>query len=135
MTREEDKTVSLSERCKKANRKKADYFICLHRNGSDNTEAKGVEIWISENAGKKETLLAENILKELKKAGISDDRGIKKGFRDDSATDFYINANTNMPSCLVEMLFVTNEEDNKLFDENKEAFAEAVAAAILKTAK
>ena len=40
-----------------------------------------------------------------------------------------------MPSCLVEMLFVTNEEDNKLFDENKEAFAEAVAAAILKTAK
>ena len=135
MTREEDKTVSLSERCKKANRKKADYFICLHRNGSDNTEAKGVEIWISENAGKKETLLAENILKELKKAGISDDRGIKKGFRDDSATDFYINANTNMPSCLVEMLFVTNEEDNKLFDEKKEAFAEAVADAIFKTAK
>lgn len=134
LTRDADKTVSLSERCKKANRKKADYYICLHRNGSDNTAAQGVEIWISESPSKKEKKLAENILDALKDVGISNDRGIKTGYRDDSATDFYINANTNMPSCLVEMLFVTNEDDNSLFDEKKEAYAKAVAAAVLKTA-
>ena len=40
-----------------------------------------------------------------------------------------------MPSCLVELGFISNEEDNKLFDENIESYAEAIAKGIIETIK
>ena len=36
-----------------------------------------------------------------------------------------------MPSCLIELGFISNEEDNKLLDENIEAYAKAIANGIL----
>ena len=34
MTRKKDKSVSLEERCKIANNKKADFFVSIHRNSA-----------------------------------------------------------------------------------------------------
>jgi len=38
-----------------------------------------------------------------------------------------------MPSCLVELGFINSEEDNSLFDQNLNLYAEAVAESIEKT--
>lgn len=135
LTRSDDSEVTLEKRCKTANRQKADCFVCLHRNGSDNPEAEGVEIWIAASPTDEEELLAKNISEAIVNVGVSVNRGIKTGYRDESAEDFYINANTTMPSCLVELLFVTNDSDNSLFDENITAYAKAIAEAILETYK
>ena len=39
--------------------------------------------------------------------------------------------NTNMPSCLVELGFVSDDKDNKLFDENIDEYAKAIANGII----
>ena len=40
-----------------------------------------------------------------------------------------------MPSCLVELGFITNEKDNNLLDKNIENYANAIASGILKKVK
>ena len=38
-----------------------------------------------------------------------------------------------MPSCLVELGFLTDESDNKLFDEHIDDYSKAIADAVIKT--
>lgn len=133
MTRETDKSVSLKERCRIANNKNADYFICLHRNSASEKSAHGSEVWIKNIPEKEESLLAENILTKLEEVGISQNRGVKKGYRDSAALNYYINSNTNMPSCLIELGFISNKTDNKDFDEKLEDYAQAIADAVIAT--
>lgn len=130
LTRTKDKQISLENRCMFANLKRADWFVSLHRNSAE--DAKGVEIWISSDSSDKDKALAENILEALDNAGISQNRGVKSGYaRGDG--DYYVNSHTDMPSCLVELGFINSETDNKLFDENIEAYAQAIAEAIAKS--
>lgn len=128
LTRDDDKYVSLENRCRIANFKKAEIFVSLHRNSADN--AKGVEIWISSNADKKEINLANGIMNGLSEIGISLERGVKKGYAQGDG-DYYINKYTKMSSCLVELGFINNETDNELFDRNADAYANAIADAII----
>lgn len=132
MTRNGDTDASLSQRCRIANMNKADYFICLHRNSSEDTTACGTEMWISNSSTKLEKAYAENILAKLEGVGISSNRGIKNGYRDGNG-DYYINAYTDMPSCLVELGFISNKEDNNEYDKNIEEYAKAIAEAIIET--
>ncbi len=46
-------------------------------------------------------------------------------------SDYLVNSATDMPSCLVEMGFITTERDNELFDKNLEKYAAAVAEGIM----
>lgn len=133
MTRTDDESISLKERCRIANAKNADYFICLHRNSAADKSAHGSEVWIKNIPTKEETLLAENILANLEKAGISQNRGVKKGYRDSAALNYYINSNTNMPSCLVELGFISNKKDNDDFDKKLDLYAQAIADAVIAT--
>ena len=127
MTREDDTFISLEKRCRIANRKQAELFVSLHRNSAEG--AKGVEIWVSSDSPEKDVKLAENILKNLDKAGISQNRGVKSGYaRGDG--NYYVNSHTYMPSCLVELGFINSEEDNALFDQNLDSYAQAIADAI-----
>lgn len=132
MTRNGDTEVSLSKRCRIANMNKADYFVCLHRNSSDDTTACGTEMWISNSSTELEKAYAESILAKLEGVGISSNRGIKNGYRDGDG-DYYINAYTDMPSCLVELGFISNKEDNNEYDKNIEEYAKAIAEAIIET--
>ncbi|MBQ7120964.1 MAG: N-acetylmuramoyl-L-alanine amidase [Clostridia bacterium] len=128
MTRDDDTFISLEKRCKIANRRQAELFVSLHRNSADG--AKGVEIWVSDDSPVKDIELAENILKNLDEAGISQNRGVKAGYaRGDG--NYYVNSHSNMPSCLVELGFINSEEDNSLFDKNLDAYAQAIADAVI----
>lgn len=50
LTRKKDKTVSLKKRYKKARKKKADLFISVHANASQNPKHRGIETYYLNNA-------------------------------------------------------------------------------------
>ena len=154
MTRDDDTFISLAGRCRKANIRQAKLFVALHRNSAEN--AHGVEIWIHSDSPPKDTALAQNICDALATAGISENRGVKSGFaREDGegrlhglyqrlnsvksgfaredGENYFVNSRTNMPSCLAEIGFITDDGDNRLFDDNLDAYAEAIADGIAKT--
>ncbi|MBR4201443.1 MAG: N-acetylmuramoyl-L-alanine amidase, partial [Oscillospiraceae bacterium] len=136
MTRETDEFIELQERCDIANNNNANFFISLHRNSAES--GNGVEIWINNDSGSENTwdkLMAEYIMDWLDHVGISERRGIHTGFRNSTvkheSNNYYVNRYTNMPSCLIEMGFMTSAVDNNNFDIHKEEYAEAIAGALI----
>lgn len=142
MTRDDDSFLSLSERGAVANEAGVDYFVSLHRNAIDksttSSDPQGIEIYVPV-ATKEKTpesyALAENILNALDEVGISEARGVRYGSQSSENYDLQVNRDTTMPSCLVEMGFLSNDEDNALFDEHLEEYAEAIAEAIVETSQ
>ncbi len=131
LTRDEDKFISLAARCSAANFRRAKLFVALHRNSAEG--AHGVEYWVHSSAPSADTLLAQNICDMLALTEISENRGVKFGFARADGENYFINSRTNMPSCLAEIGFITDDEDNRLFDDNLDAYAEAIADGIAKT--
>ena len=135
LTRDTDVFVELEDRCRIANEAMADFFISLHRNSAK--DGSGVEIWVNNNAtdNSMDKLLAGYILELLDETGISSNRGIHLGYRGSSAESFgnnyYVNRNTDMPSCLVELGFMSSVEDNFNFDTKLNDYAAAIATAII----
>lgn len=135
MTRETDVFVELDERCRIANSANADFFVSIHRNSA--TDGDGVEIWVNNSAkdNAMDKLLGGYIMEKLDEVGVSNNRGVRYGFRGSSretvGNNYYVNRNTNMPSCLVEMGFMTSDVDNRFFDERMDQYAEAIASAII----
>ena len=115
---------------KRANKAKADAFICIHANAYDNkwNDANGIESWIYNKSGNKTMKLAEDIQKELIAITKRKDRGIKK------SSDLYVLRYTNMIAVLVECGFLTNlEEATLLRSENyRKKCAEAICKGICK---
>lgn len=132
MSRTEDVDVDRAERGVMANDKKARLFVSIHRNKA--TEGEGVEIYISSENDRESNLLAANIIKALASNGFTN-RGITSGTLVSSSEDYYENSIPEMPSCLIELGFIQNSADNKLFDEKLELNADAIAKAIEKTYK
>lgn len=130
MTRSDDTFLSLEERTTFANQNNADYFVSLHRNTG---EGNGVETWIRSDADDKAQALAQNIMDNLDAAGISRNRGVKKGTQKSESKDYYVNLHTNMPACIVELGFMNSSTDNQLFDANVDSYAKAIGDAVLKT--
>ena len=133
MTRSRDKDVSLEERCKIANQKKAKVFVSIHRNSAD--AGNGVEIWCNSQKKEADTKLADSIMKHLEKTRIGQNRGIKYGTIEGEKGDYYVLKNTNMPSCLIELGFISSKQDNNLLDDNKIEYAKAIADGILEMIK
>lgn len=129
MTRTNDIYVSLRERCKIANKKRADLFISIHRNSAE--EGNGVEIWTNSKKKQDDLELSNMILENLQSVGIQTNRGVKIGSIEGENTNYYVLNNTNMTSCLVELGFITDSVDNNLFDENIEDYAKAIAEGII----
>ena len=129
MTRTNDIYVSLRERCKIANKKRADLFISIHRNSAE--EGNGVEIWTNSKKKQDDLELSNMILENLQSVGIQTNRGVKIGSIEGENTNYYVLNNTNMTSCLIELGFITDNVDNNLFDENIENYAKAIAEGII----
>lgn len=131
LTRDDDSEITLKERCKLANKNRCDLFISLHRNSS--AKGTGIEAWISKNEKNGEKRLAKNLINAICEITGQENRGVKLGYRDGSANNYYINANTNMPSILLEVGFVTDKNDNKVFDEKTDEISRAVAKIIFES--
>lgn len=123
MTRTYDENVTLVQRTNKANSLNADLFVSLHRNSFTNATANGVEVWIYTTAGAVDEAAAGAVLEEISAVGVQSNRGIKKG-------NYHVLRETNMTSMLVELGFISNAQDNDLFDAKLEAYAEAIAKGI-----
>ncbi len=133
MTRDDDTFVSLDDRCIMANESGAELFVSIHRNLYEG-EARGVEIWVSNKRFDIDTALGQNIMDGLERAGISRNRGVCFGYIGMPNKNYQVNRETNMPSCLIELGFMQDDIDNKLFDQNLDAYARAIADGIWKTA-
>ena len=70
---------------------------------------------------------------EIKKVGITQDRGVHGGSLVNAKKDYAENKYSKMPSVLIEFGFIDNEEDNELFDEKMNEYARAVAKGISST--
>jgi len=139
MTRETDIMLGsdvnsdLAKRCSICNDNKCDLFVSLHRD-SVSSDVSGFESWVHSSKPEMDTALATNIMTNLQKAGISENRNIGYGYTNDINQNYYVNADTVCPSTLVEMGFITSSIDNDLFDKNLQAYAKAIGDAIIKTA-
>lgn len=121
-TRYTDTTISLAERSNKENSGDYDYFISIHRNAYKPEIAKGCEIHVYVNGGIAEQL-ANKVNLEIVKNGFVN-RGIKK-------SNFHVLRETKSPAILVEVGFIDNTSDNRIFDSKFEQIAKSIVKGCL----
>lgn len=126
MTRDDDTFVKLEQRPVIANDAGCDYFISIHRNTLDGGHANGVEVYHARNASEQSIALAETVDRYLAEVGVTRDRGVTEA-------NHAVTRGAAMPAILVEMGYVIDEEDNRLFYDNMDAYAEAFAHAVIET--
>lgn len=124
--RDNDEYETPFKKATDANNSGADYFISIHRNSSEkNNQYSGIESLVYKDSGIRHTL-AKNINKELADAGF-EDLGITE------RPNLVVLKRTQMPAVLVEVGFINSDTDNKIFDENFNEIARAIADGILET--
>lgn len=112
-----DNQSSLQARCDEANGWEADYFISIHANSYTGTgTASGTEAF-SFPTDVLASRLGEEILSSLNLQTGLRNRGLKDG------SHLYVLKNTLMPAVLVELGFITHEDDALLMAESPELFA------------
>ena len=124
MTRNTDVFIPLAERSAISNRAHADMFVSIHRNAASSSAANGVENFVYLNPTAMETQYAQTVLNAVVSAGVQNNRGVKRG-------NFAVLRNTRAPAMLLEMGFISNERDNQLFDQNFDAYADAITRGII----
>lgn len=112
-TRTEDEFINLKDRTDFINSNKPDLVISLHINNTKNTDANGFEIFVTEKTDlfDKTKLLAEQLSLKLSKTQLKN-RGLK-------TAPFYILNNSQCPSLVVELGFISNENDRKFIASKK----------------
>lgn len=161
LTRSGDSYPSLDDRVRIANgipldANEAIIYVSLHCNASFNTSAQGYEVWylspeyrrdlvsdrnvegndeilpilndmLEEEFTTESVIMARNMLHyfDLFFKGKTKSRGLK-------AAEWFVVRNAKMPSVLVELGFLTNEQDARLFldESHLQRFAEALYSAI-----
>lgn len=128
MTRSDDSDTQLDSRSVIANKAKADLFVSLHRNSTVKANTtKGIEIWIHSSGSERSYAAADDILSSLEKVGISDNRGVRIGTQGDSDDDYAVIRDTDMTSMIIEMGFMTSQDDLDYFNENLDNYAKAIS--------
>lgn len=118
---------SLGEVCRTANSLNVDLFVSIHCNAAGNASASGAESWYcsgsagGENAAR---LIQGRIIERL---GLVD-RGIKCAMP--GVNGLYVLSNTDAPATLVEMAFISNDEDEAALRDRQDDFARAIAIGI-----
>jgi len=123
LTRYSDSLISLSDRTKLAKALKADLFVSLHCNHSDNPNARGIEVYTSKKQGiysEESVFVSYQIEKALCKSIGYESRGVK-------FADFQVLRETvdYCVSVLLELGFLSNEDEGSYVLEKKNILAVA----------
>lgn len=119
MTRSIDKTLTLDERVQIANDKNADIFVSIHINASVKSEINGIETHYYTDNGYN---VAKIIHKELINNVNAMDRGLFK-------SKFYVINHTEAPAVLLELGFISNEQERSSLNSEKRQMNSAQAIA------
>lgn len=124
LTRSEHDHPDASERARRANETNADIFVSIHLNSNAHRSAAGTSTFFFGGSSGGEAL-ADDIQEQLVGLGLKDCRS--------HARSFSILKETRMPAVLVEPVFVTNPEEERLLGDPqfKNRLAEAIAVGIL----
>lgn len=125
-TRNTDVFIPLLDRSQISNNAGADLFVSIHRNSSTNPTANGVENWVYLTPSQIAVAAADLVLSRIVSAGVQSNRGLRYG-------NFSVVRHTKAPAMLLELGFISNAEDNRLFDTRFDAYATAIASGILST--
>ena len=136
-TPEQGSEVSLATRCTRANNywtkigKSNCIFVSLHANAAGTggwSNARGVETYTASNASSNSVKLAKLINDNIYKDVVKVDSGFKN--RGCKTNSFYVVKHTNMPCCLVEYEFYTNQAGVSLLTNKRELLCEATLKGI-----
>ena len=113
LTRYSDTLISLSDRTKLAKALKADLFVSLHCNHSDNPDARGIEVYVANAMSKYSddaTWFAFQLQAALNQNLGFESRGVK-------FSNFQVLRETTgfMPAVLLELGFLSNQDENSYF--------------------
>jgi N-acetylmuramoyl-L-alanine amidase len=117
---------SISAIVAEANAWGADYFLDIHRNsvrGTASDTATGSECLIRSSSSAASRDLAQDILNRICKVGGAN-RGVKV---QDTNTGSLVG---NMPGTIIELLFISNPNDNKLYDSKFNDYAKAITQGV-----
>lgn len=125
-TRTADIYESPYQKATEANAAGADYFVSIHRNSSPYpNQYTGIETLVY-NRYSEAARLAYNINARLEQVGF-----VNQGVNE--RPNLVVLNSTQMPAVLVEVGFINTDADNRLFDEQFDAIAQAIAEGILQT--
>ena len=105
MSRLGDKSVSLKERCQKANafyQQNGGIFVSIHHNASTSTHAEGMEVFYCRGS-RVGYVLANNMITGMQ-TYLYENRIVNRGVKEGS---FYVLKHTKAPAVLVECEFLT----------------------------
>lgn len=114
----------LNKRARISNQANANAFVSVHLNSAATTEAKGMEVFSYSGANTPQLAKAVHAEMQKNKTLYVKDRGLK-------TADFAVLRETYCIACLVEMAFISNDEDAKRVRDNIDAYAKAIARGIL----
>ena len=157
LTRDSDVSVSLKERSDLANKFAADVFISLHANTSNSSQISGMEFYFNSSAFKetdsdRSAVTNVEVLEQIKndfkhydktRKSLMLSKNIKA--KTEAAVEksvikrapFYVIENTEMPSILIELGFLSNRRDAKKLssEEYQRTIASLIADALIEWRK
>ncbi len=126
MAREEDIYVSKEDRVIEANEARADLYISIHQNATEeDTDVGGMEVWYAGTDTKRDNKrLAQLISQQTAKSTGASERELR------GDADFHVTGSTTMPACLIETGFLSNKAERELLAD--EAYQQQIAAGIVR---
>ena len=127
MTRKDDCYVSLQDRVEFSENEAPEIFVSIHVNSAVATEPKGIEThYYHDYSNNLAKIVHSHLIKEID----TKDRGLVK-------SKFYVINHTTVPAILVEMGFISNDEERAelISDKRKQKTAKAIAEGIIEYIK
>lgn len=125
MTRRTDVFVPLGQRAEAANTAGTEIFVSIHCNSAENASATGIETYHHPTSEMGQTLAAEIHRAVIAAFPSHQNRGVK-------SANFQVLRETQMPACLVETEFISNNQQAQFLADpvNQEKIARAIADGI-----
>lgn len=109
MAREDDTYISKEDRVEAANSAKADIYVSIHQNSSEDASVSGMEVWYDGADSKRDSeRLAQLVRQQITKTTASVERELRGN------ADFHVTGSTLMPACLIETGFLTNSAERSM---------------------